>query len=406
MRSWEMYEIDFRSITLHGILVMIYKMAILDNSSIFRSSISPMEPYSFLENKWQSQHLLIQRNNSHYYDTNLSWNMTKEFIKNVPTRRYMKSWNSTYFNMSKHPIDDYSSIVLNNFQKDCDVVLNIVHGFQQIFHHRTQANVYISPPLSQALPVHFDWMDVFVFQMEGSKHWDIYSPLIMFPRPTMHFPITNTSNLQHMTSIHLNRGDMLYIPSGWIHQARTLSQSSTHLTIGVESTYLGSWESIITHSLLRHLKTDSDTFLEYFQKPLRQQRFETFIRNEIVDGIVWGHFLLFIIKGVGTRYHEFRKSIPFSLVSKDNIRTSVAQMFRTILHNFDVSRSFSEHKINMDVFDNELRERFMKHSSFFMSIEFHYECRHALVILYRYFMYNFDTIMNQFLKDVQLHMIQ
>jgi hypothetical protein len=118
-------------------------------------------------------------------------------------------------------------------------------------------------------------------------------------------------------------------------------------------------------------------------------------------GIAWGHFLLFIITDVGTKYREFRKSIPFSLLKVHDIRTSIAGMFRIILKDFDVSRAFSKWKINMDVFDDNLRKRFLKNADYFESME----CRHGLAIVYRHFMYNFDAIMHEFLQDLQLHMI-
>jgi mannose-6-phosphate isomerase-like protein (cupin superfamily) len=96
-----------------------------------------------------------------------------------------------------------------------------------------QANVYLTPPNEQGANVHYDTHDVFVLQVSGSKQWTIYDAPLPLPLsgqafdPDVHHPGAPTHEFE------LGPGDAVYIPRGWLHQARTTSSTSLHITAGV-----------------------------------------------------------------------------------------------------------------------------------------------------------------------------
>ena len=96
-----------------------------------------------------------------------------------------------------------------------------------------QANVYLTPPDEQGANVHYDTHDVFVLQVSGSKQWTIYDAPLPLPlsgqayNPDVHRPGTPTHEFE------LGAGDVVYIPRGWLHQARATNATSLHITAGV-----------------------------------------------------------------------------------------------------------------------------------------------------------------------------
>lgn len=83
--------------------------------------------------------------------------------------------------------------------------------------HRVQANAYLSPPNSAGLVPHTDAHDVFAVQLFGRKLWTV----------------------EGLDEAATERGDVLYIPAGVEHSARTDDSWSLHLTIGVHAISVG-----------------------------------------------------------------------------------------------------------------------------------------------------------------------
>jgi len=104
--------------------------------------------------------------------------------------------------------------------------------------HPAQVNAYITPASARGFDPHYDVHDVFVIQIAGEKHWRIHPPV--HPQPLRDQPWSD-----HRRAVELQaqgepaidevfrRGDVLYLPRGWIHSATALGGTSIHLTIGV-----------------------------------------------------------------------------------------------------------------------------------------------------------------------------
>lgn len=107
-------------------------------------------------------------------------------------------------------------------------------------------NLYLTPSGSQGLSRHYDDHCVFVCQIIGQKKW------ILFPNPAapvlprLYEPLENLSCLNCQGKpLDLHEGDILYIPRGSPHEARTMidgikdkpvesSVSSLHMTFSIE----------------------------------------------------------------------------------------------------------------------------------------------------------------------------
>ena len=115
-------------------------------------------------------------------------------------------------------------------------------------------NAYITPPGQQGLAPHFDDVDLWVCQTEGSKHWRVYSQVgvglkasegPLFGRDLAEICATCSSGdldpeqfaengVNLLMEVTLQVGDVLYIPRGCVHQARAASGpdgGSCHVTI-------------------------------------------------------------------------------------------------------------------------------------------------------------------------------
>ncbi len=109
-----------------------------------------------------------------------------------------------------------------------------VNRVQQRLGFYIQTNVYFTPPKAQGFDVHHDTHDTLVMQIEGSKTWRIYDPVVQLPVETQPF-----SKEEHGKQVKLNRevtlnpGDTLYVPHGFPHEAMTAEGKSLHVTLAM-----------------------------------------------------------------------------------------------------------------------------------------------------------------------------
>jgi hypothetical protein len=97
-------------------------------------------------------------------------------------------------------------------------------------------NLYVTPKRNKGFKKHFDSHDVYILQINGSKHWKVYSKI------NINYPVTDWSDKKlskvrpklkkPIIDVILHEGDSLYIPRGYIHEAECDQIGSTHITIG------------------------------------------------------------------------------------------------------------------------------------------------------------------------------
>jgi ribosomal protein L16 Arg81 hydroxylase len=104
---------------------------------------------------------------------------------------------------------------------------------------RANCNAYCSWQAHQAFKSHYDSMDVFVLQIDGSKKWNIYETRIDGPVEHAPFDFASQSAEHHQIAKgkvsmtpELSTGDFLYVPAGQYHDALASTEVSLHLTFG------------------------------------------------------------------------------------------------------------------------------------------------------------------------------
>ena len=100
-----------------------------------------------------------------------------------------------------------------------------------------QVNAYLTPASARGLDVHFDYHDVFVVQLAGTKRGRVWAPTEASrePIPGKHrTPLPSPDELgDPLHDRVLEPGDIAYVPRGHPHVAETTDRSSAHLTVGV-----------------------------------------------------------------------------------------------------------------------------------------------------------------------------
>lgn len=99
--------------------------------------------------------------------------------------------------------------------------------------HPVQANSYYTPRRAQGFAVHHDTHDVFVLQVAGEKEWLVYEPLLELPLKQQRYSKRLGERGPPVQELTLRAGDTLYLPRGWLHEARTSDTDSLHITVGV-----------------------------------------------------------------------------------------------------------------------------------------------------------------------------
>ena len=108
---------------------------------------------------------------------------------------------------------------------------------QEHFGHPVGCSAYLTPPASQGFPPHYDDVEVFVLQLEGSKRWRLYSRPDEQTRPAADVTteFTQAQLGEPIDQFTLHPGDLVYLPRGVVHQA--LTQEGTHSLHLTFSTY-------------------------------------------------------------------------------------------------------------------------------------------------------------------------
>jgi lysine-specific demethylase/histidyl-hydroxylase NO66 len=132
-----------------------------------------------------------------------------------------------------------ATVSLQGLHRYWPPLTTLCRSLESVLTHPFQANAYLSPPGARGLRVHHDTHDVFVIQVEGSKHFDVYAPAIELPVSGQHWAADDPPG-EPVIDVDLQPGDCLYMPRGWRHRAFTTDSPSLHLTIGLLGhTWLG-----------------------------------------------------------------------------------------------------------------------------------------------------------------------
>src|SRR4051812_3649642 len=158
-------------------------------------ALHPADVSVFFENYYEQQPLLIPRGESGYYSRLFSIEAVDRLIFDLDRDefRFTKHGEATpagrikYFDRLANTdtifaeLRNGSTLILEGMHRRWPPLSLFCRDLEQVFGFDVQANVYLTPPHSQGFKPHFDTHDVFVLQVEGSKHWKIYDSPILLP---------------------------------------------------------------------------------------------------------------------------------------------------------------------------------------------------------------------------------
>jgi lysine-specific demethylase/histidyl-hydroxylase NO66 len=134
--------------------------------------------------------------------------------------------------------------VLLHFSQGATIVLQALHRYWRpltyfcreleiALTHPVQTNVYLTPPSARGLDVHYDTHDVFVLQISGIKHWQVWGRAVEQPLSHQRRKGKISPPGAAEIDVELKSGDSLYVPRGVLHAAETVAHESAHMTIGI-----------------------------------------------------------------------------------------------------------------------------------------------------------------------------
>jgi ribosomal protein L16 Arg81 hydroxylase len=244
-----------------------------DNHISFERLLHPVGEDTFLREYWEQKPLVIERGKPDYYSGVLSMAEIDSIVgfrqlkySQLKIARaeaaqpdkifYVDSDSTSDTNRLFHSYAQGDTIALNFAQCYWEPAARLCSALEEFFHFPAGANVYVTPRNSQGFPPHFDSHDVFVIQVEGAKNWRIYPTREELPCGMEDSkPIARELLGEPLWELRLSAGDLLYIPSGYVHEARTTDASSIHVTVGVRSY---KWTDLLSEVLLLASQENSD----------------------------------------------------------------------------------------------------------------------------------------------------
>jgi lysine-specific demethylase/histidyl-hydroxylase NO66 len=155
------------------------------------------------------------------YTTDLSWR-PQPFTGTVDVERVLAEF------------EDGATIVLQGLHLNWRPLAEFCRSLEAELGHPTQANAYFTPRSAQGLPVHHDTHDVFSLQVAGEKRWLVYEPAWELPLKHQRYKAETMGEPgKPVRDVTLRPGDTLYLPRGWLHEAKTSDTDSLHITVGI-----------------------------------------------------------------------------------------------------------------------------------------------------------------------------
>lgn len=212
--------------------------------------IDPLSKNDFFEQYWEQKPLHIARTSSENFQHLISEHVIESLLST-----HSLAYPSVQLSKTGHviPIESYtdanqfivSERIIEQYKSGSTVVMSLAHKIhpplmqfcrevQAGFGFPCQTNVYLSPPGNQGFNPHHDTHDVFILQVSGKKTFSFYDGGAQLPTSADRFDSKVHSVGEKTEEIALNAGDTLYIPRGFVHDARADSfDASLHITLGV-----------------------------------------------------------------------------------------------------------------------------------------------------------------------------
>lgn len=223
--------------------------------------LNPIGENLFFSDYFEKKILHISRNKKGFFDSLLTINDIDEYIANqelfypdvlIKNKIKQKEFQPWAFELNKFPtipidkerlyqeLSQGETLILNSLQKKIPKFNQYITETANRWGVRLSANIYITPAQNQGLDWHCDYHDVLVFQIEGSKKWNLVDETPSLIDRNVISNLDDKKDFTKCKEILLNEGDTLYIPRGIYHMASSENNNSTHITLGITSLKINS----------------------------------------------------------------------------------------------------------------------------------------------------------------------
>lgn len=231
--------------------------------------IKPIGTEVFFRDYWEKKVLVVKRGQQDYFASLLSLDEVDRVLTTLD-RRYpaisLKNADRLVkpedFTVRDDELDvakvyqlfaEGASITLSYLDTVLPALTSFCRGLEAEFSAPFQTNVYLTPPGAKGFKSHYDTHDVFVLQVVGSKHWTLYGTPVELPLSSQDFDASVHERGEPTMEFELEAGDVAYIPRGVVHDARSGSNLSLHITAGVLSnTWLDLLLEFVAEAGLNH----------------------------------------------------------------------------------------------------------------------------------------------------------
>jgi mannose-6-phosphate isomerase-like protein (cupin superfamily) len=213
----------------------------------FAQLLAPITAEAFFGEYWERRPLRIARQASGYYTSLPSVDEVDRLISvqatdtielinadnSVETKDFVRPDGSMDIVRSCQLFAAGATFLIRDAHKRAESLALLCREVERRTSAPCKANLYVTPPGGKGFDVHYDTHDVFVLQLEGSKEWTIYDAPFELPLTGQLFdPLLHPVGAATMSFV-LDAGDLLYIPRGFLHEARSRGGVSLHATLGV-----------------------------------------------------------------------------------------------------------------------------------------------------------------------------
>lgn len=148
-----------------------------------------------------------------------------------------------------------ATIVLQFLHERWEPLTRMCRALAREFSASFQVNAYLTPAKERGLNTHYDTHDVFVLQIDGSKHWRLYDgDPVRLPLEGQSYDSKAMKPGAVTQEFDVHPGDLIYIPRGCMHDAVSRDSTSLHLTVGVSTI---TWAALILRAVESVIESDS-----------------------------------------------------------------------------------------------------------------------------------------------------
>lgn len=243
----------------------------------FERLISPYTTGQFFSEYWETKPLSISGRQADYYADLLSGSdidyilstsflLDRSHVELLGTIANPELLGKDYVSAAYQAYRQGASFRIRGINRHWKALWLLCRHIEELFAFPVGANLYCSPKNSRGLDRHYDRHDTVILQIAGSKHWAIYSspeklplehvPLLGFEKlgeamqyrgaPVVEDVVAQIAGEEPIEEFVMEPGDLVYLPRGFVHEARTSDDISVHVTIGIHAL---TWLDLIAVSL-------------------------------------------------------------------------------------------------------------------------------------------------------------